>query len=420
MPEFLLYISLFIIWTIIFYHLFLMQGGFLLSLKHRSARKTFLNPELPPLPRVSILVPAHNEEAVIEETLHSLINQNYPRSKLEIVVINDNSSDLTGAIAENFSHRYPQVKVIHNKPPLAGKGKSAALNQGFSRSAGEIIVVYDADNTPEPDAVQNLILGLQQDSRAGACVGKFRVINACHNLLTRLINIETITYQWLAQAGRWYWFKLTSIPGTNFAIRRSILETLGGWDEKALSEDTELSIRVYNLGYHIRYFPAAVTWEQEPETWRVWWKQRTRWARGNLYVIGKYLPRLKKLKNRRVFIDLLYFLFSYLLFIAGILISHGILVSGMFTDLKIPMGPVSYVLPAVGFLLFVTEVLLAISLEKEQLSFKNSLIVVLMFFTYSQIWLLLVINGLFLELKRAILHEEITWYKTKRFKRNPA
>ena len=159
--------------------------------------------------------------------------------------------------------------------------------------------MYDADNTPEPDAVRYLVTGLVKDRRAGAIVGKFRVINAQKNLLTRLINIETITFQWLAQAGRWFWFGMTTIPGTNFAIRRSIFEELGGWDEQALSEDTELSIRVYNLGYYIRFFPAAITWEQEPETWTVWWKQRTRWARGNVYVIVKYLLQFSKLKTRK-------------------------------------------------------------------------------------------------------------------------
>ncbi len=244
-----------------------------------------------------------------------MLKLRYPKDKLEIIIINDNSSDGTGAIADRYARRYPFLKVLHTRPPHAGKGKSGALNQGYNMSSGEIVVVYDADNTPEPDAVTYLVMGLVNDQKAGAMVGKFRVINAHQSLLTRFINIETITFQWLAQAGRWFWFKLSTIPGTNFAIRRSILEELGGWDEKALSEDTELSIRVYNLGYHIRFFPAAITWEQEPETWRVWWKQRTRWARGNQYVIAKYIFSFMKLKRKRVFLDLFYFLFTYFLFL---------------------------------------------------------------------------------------------------------
>ena len=257
------------------------------SLKYENFKKK-LNTIPEDFPKVSILIPAHNEEVVIEDTIKSMIRLNYPKDKLEVIVINDNSSDSTGSIIDRYAEQYPFIKAVHTKPPNAGKGKSGALNQGLKHSSGEIIAVYDADNTPEPDAIRYLALGLNQDKKAGAMVGKFRVVNANKNLLTRLINIETLTFQWLAQAGRWFWFKMTTIPGTNFAIRRSILEELGGWDEKALSEDTELSIRVYNLGYYIRFFPAAITWEQEPENLRVWWRQRTRWARGNIYVILKF------------------------------------------------------------------------------------------------------------------------------------
>ncbi|MCC5909359.1 MAG: glycosyltransferase family 2 protein [Clostridiaceae bacterium] len=398
------------------YHIFLMQGGFLLSSSNRSIKELWFH-NIPPQPMVSILIPAHNEEIVIEEIIKSMINLTYPKDKLEIIIINDNSSDSTGMIVESYARQYPYIKAVYTLPSLVGKGKSIALNQGFKHSTGEIIVVYDADNTPEPDAVQNLVLVLQKDEKAGVSVGKFRVINADKNLLTRFIHIETLAFQWLAQAGRWYWFKLCTIPGTNFAIRRTILEKLGGWDEKALSEDTELSIRVYNLGYYIRFFPEAVTWEQEPESWRVWWKQRTRWARGNIYVIGKYLLSFNKLENKKVFIDLVYFLLTYFLFIGGVLISHGILITNLFVDLKLTIGLVSYVLLGLGFLLFVTEALLAISIEKNQLNFKIFFTILLMYFSYSQIWLLLVVNASYLEIKRIILKQEITWYKTQRFKK---
>lgn len=398
----------------LFYHAFLMVGGYFHSLKYKSFEKELLN-ESQNLPTVSILIPAHNEDVVIENTLKSMIRLNYPKDKLEVIVINDNSSDNTGSIVDDYAEQYPFIKALHTKPPNAGNGKSGALNKGFKKSTGEVIIVYDADNTPEPDAVYFLALGLQKDEKAGAIVGKFRVINAKKNLLTKLINIETLTFQWLAQAGRWFWFKMCTIPGTNFAIRRSILERLNGWDEKALSEDTELSIRVYDLGYYIRFFPSAITWEQEPETLRVWWRQRTRWARGNLYVIFKYLFRLHKLKNKKVFIDLFYFLFTYLMFFAGILISHSIFVLNIFYDLELKIGIVSYVLLIVGFLLFVTEVCLALSMEQKQLTVKNFFIVLFMYFTYSQLWVLLVVYSAILEIKRVLFKQEAKWYKTKRF-----
>lgn len=415
MANFLMYMSIFFIWAMLYYHMLLTLGGYWHSLRYQRTLTLWKGSNCE-LPTVSILIPAHNEEIVIGQTLEAMLQLNYPQDKLEIIVINDHSSDNTGAIIEVFARKHPIIKVVHTKPPFAGKGKSCALNQGFAHSSGEIIIVYDADNLPEPDAVRYLVLGLIKDRKAGVMVGKFRVINAKKNLLTRLINIETLTFQWMAQAGRWFWFGMTTIPGTNFAIRRAILERLGGWDEKALSEDTELSIRVYNLGYYIRFFPAAITWEQEPETWQVWWKQRIRWARGNQYVLAKYLLRFTQLKNKKVVIDLVYFLLTYLLFFTGIIISHAIFITNLFVDLNLKIGLVSYVLIIIGFLLFVTEALIALSLEKGELYLKNIVTALFMYFSYSQFWIFLVINATYLEFKRIIFKQELIWYKTERFK----
>lgn len=417
MVEQLLYLSIFIIWVKLFYHIILIKGGYFFSLQYERPMQMWLQ-NVSQLPTVSILIPAYNEEVVIEKTILSMLKLNYPRDKLEVIVINDHSSDRTGEIVNTYAKKYSFIKAIHNKPPYSGKGKSGALNIGLKEAKGEFIVVYDADNTPEPDAVRNLAVALQKDKKAAAVVGKFRVTNAEKNLLTRFINIETITFQWLAQAGRWFWFKITTIPGTNFAIRKSVLDELGGWDERALSEDTELSIRVYNAGYYIRFNPSAVTWEQEPETWKVWWKQRTRWARGNMYVIGKYLLKFHKMKNKKVFIDLVYFLFTYFLFFVGILISHSIFVINLFVDLEISIGLVSYVLLVIGFLLFMTEVLLALCIEVKQLTSKSVLTVFLMYIMYSQLWLLLILYSAGLELKRVMFRQEVKWYKTQRYKEN--
>lgn len=412
MANFFLYVALFLLWFMLFYHIFLMLGGYLEFIKHEKNLKNF-SIDTNKLPTVSILIPAHNEQIVIENTLLAMIALNYPKDKLEIIPVNDNSSDETGFIVDEYAKMYSYIRPLHTKPPTGGKGKSGALNQGLKFSTGEIIVVYDADNTPEPDAVYNLVLGLNKDKQAAAVVGKFRVSNANKNLLTRFINIETLTFQWLAQAGRWHWFKMTTIPGTNFAIRRSVIEELGGWDEKAISEDTELSFRVYNAGYHIRFFPAAITWEQEPETLRVWWKQRLRWAQGNQYVIFKFLSQLKQLNNK-VRMDLFYFLFTYLFFFGGILISHIIFVLNILIDLELLIGKVSIVLLVTGFLLFLVEVWLALSLEKGQLTLKNSLIVILMYFLYSQMWVGLVITASYREIKRVVFNQEVKWYKTER------
>src|SRR5699024_7781593 len=152
-----------------------------------------------------IMIPAHNEAVVIGNTLKAMVQLDYPKDKLEVIVISDNCSDNTSEIAGKFAAKYPFVKVVETEGEYKGKGKSSALNFGFKHSEGKYIAVYDADNTPEKGSIYHLVMGLENDPKAGAVVGKFRVVNAKKSLLTLFINIETITFQWMAQAGRWFW-----------------------------------------------------------------------------------------------------------------------------------------------------------------------------------------------------------------------
>lgn len=397
------------------YHMFLMLGGYLHFLRYDKVIPKWSQKLTGELPKVSIMIPAHNEAVVIGNTLKAMVELDYPKEKLEVIVISDNCSDDTSAIARKVAEKHPFVKVVETEDPYKGKGKSSALNYGFKHATGKYIAVYDADNTPERGAIYHLVMGLENDEKAGAVVGKFRVVNAKESLLTRFINIETITFQWMAQAGRWFWFKMATIPGTNFAIRRSIIETLGGWDEKALAEDTELTIRVYDLGYHIRFFPAAVTWEQEPETWRVWWRQRTRWARGNQYVVIKFLLQFLKLKRKIIVFDLFYFFFTYFLFFFGVIMSNIIFVVNLFYDLELTVGVVALILWILAYALYVTEVFITLSIEKTEMTLTNFFIVLFMYFTYSQLWIALVVYSLILEIKRVLFNQEVKWYKTERF-----
>ncbi|WP_163537523.1 glycosyltransferase family 2 protein [Gracilibacillus sp. YIM 98692] len=416
MANTLFIIALSIIWMMLLYHMFLMQGGYLHYLRYAKPIVQW-NEKLEThlLPTVSILIPAHNEEVVMERTIKAMVKLNYPKDKLEIIIVNDNSSDGTGEIIEYYHSLYSYIIPVHVEPSEAGKGKSGALNQGFKVSTGEMIAVYDADNTPESMAIYYLALAMVNDPKAGAIVGKFRVNNAGKNLLTRFINIETLCFQWMAQAGRWFWFHIATIPGTNFAIRRSILEELEGWDVKALAEDTELTIRVYNLGYYIRFFPAATTWEQEPEHWKVWWKQRTRWARGNQYVVIKFLFRFLNLDRKSIVFDLIYFFFTYFLFFFGVILSGSIFAINLFVDLELELGFISMILWILAYLLYITEVMIALSIEKDQMSKRNFITVLFMYFTYSQLWIALVVYALYLETKRVLFKEEMKWYKTERF-----
>src|SRR5205807_10204649 len=179
----------------------------------------------------------------------------------------------------------------------------------------------DLDNRPERPSLKKLVYALARQPELAAAVGKFRCLNRSRNLLTRFINIESLAFQWIVQAGRWALIGVTTLPGTNFVFRKTALEEAGGWDEEALTEDAELTIRLYETGRRIRFVPDAVTWEQEPERLAVWFRQRTRWARGHNYVLAKHLGRLLHLKPRVLALEILYALFIYYVVFTAVAVS---------------------------------------------------------------------------------------------------
>ncbi|GEO64419.1 N-acetylglucosaminyltransferase [Companilactobacillus nantensis] len=323
--DILLFIAVMSIWVTLVVNLILTVAGYTWYL--RSVPKP--DPQLPDDPPfVSILVPAHNEGIVIVKTVLSLLSFDYPHDRYEVIVINDNSSDNSAELLKSLQAEFgsERLKVINTDKVTGGKGKSNALNIGLKQAKGSIISIYDADNTPEHGALRILVAQLLEDDRLAAVIGKFRTRNKNATLLTRFINIETLSFQWMAQAGRQQLFHLCTIPGTNYVIRRSVIEKVGGWDDKALAEDTEISFRIYQMGYRIRFQPRAVTWEQEPQTLDVWFHQRTRWVEGNIYVIVKNAKLLFQKKGRPIRFDLLYFLTIYFLLMTSLLLSDSVFV----------------------------------------------------------------------------------------------
>src|SRR5262249_19716665 len=157
--------------------------------------------------------------------------------------------------------------------------------------------------------------------------------------------------------------RVSTLPGTNYLIRRELLEKLGGWDEQALTEDAEMSIRVYQAGYLIKFVPYAVTWEQEPETLRVWFRQRVRWARGNNYVLEKYLAKVFRIRPWVMGLELFYSMAVYYIFFVAILLSDllFLLSLGGFVTIPVP-GPYTEVW-LFAYLLFILEIVIALSRE---------------------------------------------------------
>ncbi|AXU52784.1 TPA: glycosyltransferase family 2 protein [Clostridioides difficile] len=411
--EYLFVFSLFSIWSLLLINIILAMGGYIFYFKNFDKEIK----EIDEYPMISILVPAHNEAKVIGRTVESLLLLNYPKSKMELIVINDNSSDNSKEILENIKDRYNNYNftIINTDSLTGGKGKSNALNIGYTISKGDFIAVYDADNTPDKNALRYLVQTIVMDDELGAVIGKFRTRNKNKNLLTKFINIETLSFQWMSQAGRWQLFNLCTIPGTNFILRRSIIEEIGGWDSKAIAEDTEISFRIYKLGYKIKLVPQSITWEQEPETVKVWIKQRTRWAKGNIYVLMKYIKNIFKQGRNKIVFDIAYFFSVYFLFLTSVIISDILFVLSIskLVEISIPIN--FFLIWILSYLLFIIEVSISLTIEKGEATIENIFIVAIMYFTYSQLWLFVAIKGMIEYLKDIIFKREVKWYKTERF-----
>lgn len=402
------------IWLLMFMNAILSIGGFAYYMK---VEKEGRGKPLEEYPTVSILVPAHNEALVIVRTVRALLSLRYPEDRCEIIVINDNSSDDTAEQLAKIQREFPErrLTVISTGPEDGGKGKSNALNIGFAASTGEVIAIYDADNTPEPDALAILVENLMADDKLGAVIGKFRTRNRNASLLTRFVNIETLAYQCMIQAGRYRFFRLCTIPGTNYVIRRSLIEEIGGWDTKALSEDTEISFRLYRMGYYIKQMPLAVTWEQEPHLLRVWFRQRTRWAKGNLYVLAKNMRYIFDPTAGPMRLDVIYYLIVYILMMSSLVISDTIFIGGILGLVHVTLGGFSTALWGMAILVFVCNIMLTLSTEKNEFTLGSALLSLLMLFTYAKLWVFVVLKALWLSLEDLLFHREVKWDKTVRY-----
>ncbi len=231
-------------------------------------------------PKITILIPVYNEEDVIEDTLKSVFSIDYPKEKLEIIVINDGSTDRTREILRRYEDR---VRVI-DKP---NGGKADALNWGLREASGEFVAVLDSDTRVPPDVFKRVLPYFNDPSVAAVDVTILPMNR--RNLLERMQYIEyhiIAVYRKLLEAIN----AIYVTPG--FAVYRTeVLKKLGGWDTKNLTEDIEIAWRILFNGYKIRMARDVVAYTIVPRSFWKFWKQRVRWNIGGLQTYIKYLKQ---------------------------------------------------------------------------------------------------------------------------------
>jgi cellulose synthase/poly-beta-1,6-N-acetylglucosamine synthase-like glycosyltransferase len=232
------------------------------------------------LPKVSLIIPAYNEEKTIEKTIKNVLNLNYPRRKLEIIVVDDGSKDKTYEKAKKFEKF--GVKVFKKQ----NTGKAATLNFGIKRAKGEIVGVVDCDTILEKDA---LIKSVQYFKEKGvACVTSRILQRRKKKILERWQDIELKLIAYSRKLSE-YLNLITATPGPLSLYRKDVLIKLKGFDEKCCLEDNEIAWRLIFNGYKVKMSYEAKAYTNMPSKISEWWKQRVRWGVGGLQIIRKYL-----------------------------------------------------------------------------------------------------------------------------------
>jgi cellulose synthase/poly-beta-1,6-N-acetylglucosamine synthase-like glycosyltransferase len=235
-------------------------------------------------PRVSVLVACKDEVAVIDGLVQSLLRLDYPADLLQIVIVDDGSSDGTGMVLDRLATVHPQLTCLHRE---ANGGKPAALNSGLGLVTGEIVVVFDADHRPHRDVLRRLVRHFQ-DPSVGAVQGRCVISNAEETPVTRLVAVDYLAGYLVNEHGRQAVVQLPAYGGANCAVRSRDLWAVGGWNPASVTEDTDLTLRLVLAGRRVRYDVTAIDEEEAVINISRYWKQRYRWARGHQKVWRDY------------------------------------------------------------------------------------------------------------------------------------
>ncbi|PFW89253.1 glycosyl transferase family 2 [Bacillus pseudomycoides] len=377
----------------IFRFLFLIYFAFKQKRKTRS--RLFTNSSYQPF--VSVVIAAYNEEKVITKTIRSILDSDY--REFEVIVVDDGSKDGTSKVIQEAFHKHPKVCLIQKE----NGGKSSAMNLGFQKSRGEIIVTLDADTIIAQDAI-SLMIRHFEDHNVAAVSGNVKVGNR-RNLLTTWQHVEYITGFNLERRAFDELDCITVVPGAIGAWRKKNVVESGYLSEDTLAEDTDLTITFLRQGHRIVYEEKAYAYTESPEDVKSLIKQRYRWSYGTLQCLWKHRKALFNPKHKTLgFVALPnMWLFQYALqFIAPL--ADILMIIGLFGSN--PLKVLGFYL--VFFAMDLLASLFAFKLEKENP--KPLAWLILQRFIYRQFMTYVVIKSVFSSIRGVA----VGWNKLKR------
>ncbi len=364
---------------------------------------------------VSIIIPMYNEERTAPHILDLLTKSDYPRSKMEIIPVNDSSTDKTRAILDSYALRYPFINPIHRESE--NRGKVPALNEALTIARGNIILVFDADYLPSKGMVRDLVVAFE-DPKVASVMGRVMLINTGKNLLTRLLDLERTGGYQVDQQARYNLGLIPQYGGTVGGFRKELVLALGGFDEKILAEDTELTFRLFINGWDVAYANRLECYEEAPEEWKVRANQIKRWSRGHNGVLFKYLCPVIKSKHLNFYqkLDGTLLLFMYLIpfiFLLGILDSIVLFFLG---EMNLLNYVIIYLLIGmyVTFGSFAPFYQIGVGAFLDRTSYRIRLLPFFFFIFIFNLWF--ISQGFIESVIDAISNRKVTWHKTKRYR----
>ncbi|MGC1306897.1 MAG: glycosyltransferase family 2 protein [Phormidesmis sp.] len=248
-------------------------------------------------PYVSLLVAAKNEAQVIGELVESLLHIDYPSHRCDLWIIDDYSTDQTPQILDRLAQRYPRLNVIHREADATG-GKSGALNLVWPQTKGDILAVFDADAHVPDDLLRHVVPMFENalgHAKTGAVQVRKAIANASTNFWTRGQKAEMALDSYM-QERRIAVGGIGELRGNGQFVRRSAIAQCGGWNEKTITDDLDLTIQLHLLQWNIGLLFTPAVEEEGVTSALALWHQRNRWAEGGFQ---RYLDYWRQLvKNR--------------------------------------------------------------------------------------------------------------------------
>lgn len=271
-------------------------------------------------PFVTIMIPSHNEEGVIADTVENVLALDY--DNFEIIVIDDRSSDNTASVIKDLENKYDKVTAFV-RPKEAFPGKSAVLNDALEFAKGEAILVFDADARVEKDFLSKLIPNLEPKD-VGAVQARKVIRNNNVNILTRCQNNE-MTMDTYFQVGRDSVKGAVELRGNGELIKRTALEDIGGWNNYTITDDLDMSTRLHIKGWDVRFCKDTIVYEEGIMYLAPLYRQRRRWLEGTIRRYLEYAGDVLTSKDMslRVSLDLIAYISQFIMpawFIMEILI----------------------------------------------------------------------------------------------------